>query len=207
MQRIRTRKRRPRLSQIRLGAPVEDIKAAVKMKYYVSDASLMTIEVRPRGTTANNFASVNRIRFRGCPYDIFIVFGSNLVNFGTKPYQPGEVIYYHRSYPETIYREIFMISADEVRVRPPKFRDPQIIYTEGTREPSPGERIMFEPCVYGKPWVDLMWTHNIESLEAIDRHFRNPEMNPILEGAFTRKCNDFHCICQLALDGEISMTL
>lgn len=189
--RVKIRSRNPRRHIIRIGTAIDNIKAAVNKKYYITDSDPFTMPIEASEGRSRETVTVAHIRFRGCLYEIYIVIGNACAAFGKWTYRPGEVIYYHRKHPETIHREAFMIFADEVKVRPPH----------------DDEKIMYEPCCYGKPWVDLMWTHNIESLEAIDRHFRNPEMNPMLEGTFTRKCNDFHCICQLALDGEISMTL
>lgn len=189
--RVKVRSRRPRHRIIRIGTAIDNIKAAVNKKYYISDDDPFTMPIEASEGRSRETVTVAHIRFKGCLYEIYIVIGNACASFGKWAYRPGEVIYYHRKHPETIHREVFMIFADEVKVRPPHA----------------DEKIMYEPCCYGKPWVDLMWEKNIESIDRIDEHFRNPEMSPELEDIFKFNCSNFFRTCRLALDNRLDLIL
>ena len=208
LKRARIHSRIPRRRAIRIGAPIKDVKAAVNTNYRITDGAPFTMEITPHEGHRFEAATVAHIRFRKCPYEIYIIICNAYARFGKWPYQTGEVIYYHSGYPKTIYREVFMIFADEVKIRPPHFDDPRL-YSDGNyvrRTISAGEKIMYEPSCYGKLWVDLMWEKNIDTIDHIDEHFRNPQMSQLMEHAFKSSCEDFFMSCQLAMKGEFDYT-
>lgn len=185
--RVKIRSRNPKRRIICIGTAIDGIKAAVNTEYRITDDDPFTMPIKASEGRSRGTAIVAHIRFEQCPYEIYIITSNACADFGEWPYRPGEVIYYHRKHPEIVRREVFMILADEVKVRPPHA----------------DEKIMYEPWCYGKRWADLMWEENIESVDRIDEHFRNPEMNPELEDIFQFNCSDFFENCRLALSNRL----
>jgi hypothetical protein len=209
---IKIREREPDCI-IHIGDPLSVIRKSIKMDIRVPNLNPATIDVGHCDPNIRFAATVDRIRFKGSPFEIFIVFAQACNNaFGHIDYRPGEIIYCRRGSDDVIFRETFMICADTVNIRPIQSLEEVTKRLEeigtGTNK-SLGDLIMYEPAVFGYHWVDLMWGSNIYSLDAVKQHFRNDKhyYTPNEEDIFQKNCEKFYRLCRDTVAGRMPVVL